>query len=94
MKYLKKGIKIHIKHGRRDLGYEIKEVFIGHRTFFSVLGFIVGGLVVGRSVWEYLSINFGLPITILIGILIFILSGIILHEFHEPSPKKDDNLML
>jgi len=93
-KFLKKGVKIHVKHGRHDLGYEIKEVFIGHRTLFSVLGFIVGGLIVGRSIWEYLNTAFGLNITIVIGILIFILSGIVLHEFREPSPKKDDNLML
>ena len=72
----KKGIRIRFGHYSHQLGYGMKEVFIGKRTAFSILGFIVGGLVVGRSVWEYLMRYFSLPVVILIGFLIFIVSGI------------------
>jgi len=86
---LTKGIRIRVGHYTHELEYEMKEVFIGHRTIFSVLGFIIGGLLIARSIWEYLTQHFSLWAVILIGIIIFMFSGIILHEFHDSSdPKK------
>lgn len=86
----KKGIRIRFGHYSHQLGYGMKEIFIGKRTAFSILGFIVGGLVVGRSVWEYLMRYFSLPVVILIGFLIFIVSGIALHEFRDFSDSGHD----
>ena len=88
----KKGIRISFGQYSHRLGYGMKEIFIGHRTVFSILGFIVGGLIVGRSVWEYLMRYFSLPVVILIGFLIFLVSGIVLHEFREhPSSQEAEN---
>ena len=84
----RKGIRISFGQYSKQLGYGMKEIFIGHRTVFSILGFIVGGIVVGRSVWEYLMRYFNLPVVILIGFLIFLVSGIVLHEFGEPPPSQ------
>ena len=95
----KKGIRIRFGHYSHQLGYGMKEIFIGKRTIFSILGFIVGGLVVGRSVWEYLMRYFSLPVVILIGIAIFTFSGIALHEFRESpdsnqSDRRKDDLIV
>ena len=85
----KKGIRIRFGHFSHEFGYTMKEIFIGKRTAFSILGFIVGGLLIGRSVWEYSFNYFGLPITILIGFVIFVLSGLSLHEFHDLQEDED-----
>ena len=88
----RKGIRISFGQYSKQLGYGMKEIFIGHRTVFSILGFIVGGLIVGRSIWEYLMRYFSLPVVILIGFLIFLVSGIVLHEFREhPSSQETEN---
>ena len=93
-KGLTKGIRIRFHHAEKGLKYEMKEVFIGHRTIFSVMGFIVGGILIGRSLWEYTNNNYGLGITFLLGFIIFTLSGIILHEFKDvpPSPTSKDEM--
>lgn len=79
----KKGISVHIKHGHPDKGYDIKHILIGHRSFVALLGFIVGAHLVGRSLWEYTAVVYGNLMTAVIGVVIFIISGIILHEFRD-----------
>lgn len=91
----KKGIRISFGHYSHRLGYTMKEIFIGKRTVFSILGFIVGGIIVGRSLWEYLMHYFSIPIVILIGFAIFVFSGITLHEFKDKlRPADGDDLIV
>ena len=78
-----KGTTLKIKEYNHSLKYEMKEVFIGRNTLFSLLGFVIGGMLVARSFWEYGKIYLGLPITIAIGVIIFIISGIILGRFYK-----------
>ena len=87
----KKGIRIRFGHFSHEFGYTMKEIFIGKRTAFSILGFIVGCLLIGRSVWEYSVNYFGLPVTILVGFVVFILSGLSLHEFHDLKKGEEDH---
>ncbi len=79
----KKGVSLKVKEYNHSLNYEIKEVFVGHNTLLSLLGFVTGGILVGRSFWEYGKIYLGLPTTIIIGVIIFTISGIILKRFHK-----------
>ncbi len=79
----KKGISLHIKHGHPDKGYRIKEILIGHRSFIALLGFIVGAHLAGRSLWEAIALEYGLLITGAIGVIIFLVSGLVLHEFRD-----------
>jgi hypothetical protein len=80
----KRGVKLKVKdYEEHSLEYEIKEIFIGERTLFSMLGLVVGGIMVGRSIFEYSHHSIGLPLTITIGIVIFTVSGIFLKKFHQ-----------
>ena len=79
----KRGLTLRAEHHDDEQGYGVKEVFIGHRTIFSLIGFTVGGILVGRSIWEYSKDVLGLPTTILLGLLIFTVSGIISREFKK-----------
>ncbi len=83
IKVSKQGISVHIKHGHPDKGYDFKEILIGHRSFLALLGFIIGAHLVGRSLWEVAAEATGLFVTALFGILIFLISGMILHEFRD-----------
>ena len=65
------------------LNYEIKELFVGRRTLFSVVGFVIGGMLMGRTLWEYGRELIGLPLTFTIGCVLFLISGMVLHSFHE-----------
>lgn len=79
----KKGVTFKIKEYDHSLEYQVKEIFIGHNTLFSLLGFVVGGILVGRSFWEYGKLYLGLPLTTLIGVIIFTISGVVLNRFHK-----------
>ena len=89
----KKGVRIRFGHYSEQLGYTMKEIFIGKRTIFSIAGFIVGGIMVGRSAWEYSVKYLDLPLTLILGFIIFMISGLSLHEFHDHSEgdRQDDN---
>ena len=64
-------------------GHSIREIIISSQTIFAFLGFTVGGVLVGRSLYEYGIIYLNLEYTLAIGILIFIISGLILHKFRR-----------
>ena len=66
-----------------DLDPDIKEVFIGRKTVFSIMGFIVGGILFGSSLWVYATDYIGLFPTMLIGFILFIISGILSREFKK-----------
>lgn len=69
------------EHSADHTNHEIKEVFVGHRTVFSVIGITVGAILVGRSLWEYGRMYVGIPITILCGLVIFVICGLVLEQF-------------
>ncbi|MBU1118305.1 hypothetical protein KKH43_00290 [Patescibacteria group bacterium] len=81
----KKGAHIKLKQYEEKIGYEAKEVFVGNRTIFSVTGFVVGGILIGRSLWEYGNDYIGLPLTIVTGVLLILVSGVALGHFHSDS---------
>ena len=72
----------------------MKEVFVGHHTLFSVIGFTVGGILVGETIKEWAHIHIGLPSTLFLGILLILLTGVTLHKFSDRKLQKelDDNI--
>ena len=77
-------MKIHVHKRETEAGlvYEVREIFIGLKTLIAMLGFSVGAVLVGRTLWEYGDNLLGLPITLLAGVVIFVLSGMMLKKFH------------
>lgn len=76
----------HLTDKIKKIGHEIKdefvhEVFVGRKTLISVIMVVVGGVVVGRTVWEWLQLYLGLWPTLGIGLLLFISGGLIMHHF-------------
>lgn len=93
----KKGMRIQVQHHDETLGHEVREMFIGHHTIFSLIGLAIGGTLVGITLWEWLSMYLGLPITLIIGLGIFITSGLALHTFDDDrflsTQEKEDELI-
>ena len=77
----KRGTELKIRKYQNHTNHEMKEVFVGDRTVFSVIGLTVGAILVGRSLWEYGTMYIGLPLTLLGGFMVFIISGLILKQF-------------
>lgn len=72
----KKGVCIKLdSESEHDITKELKSVFHGRHNILTIPGYVVGGILVGRSLWEYSSTTLGLPITIGIGVVVLILSG-------------------
>ena len=85
------------KRGQRfnvHINNELKEVFVGHHTLFSVIGFTVGGILVGETLKEWAHIHLGLPMTLILGFVLILLTGVILHKFSDPSEAKNDDGLL
>lgn len=81
-----RGVKLKVQHKKAVSNgddYEMREMFIGYHTIFSLIGFTVGGILVGRSLWQYSQEVLGLPLIILLGLLIFMVSGYISGQFHD-----------
>ncbi len=68
---------------KHSLAIEIRETFTGYRTLFSLLGYVVGGILVGEILRKYGEIYLGMPGTLLIGIIIFTVSGILSRRFEK-----------
>lgn len=77
-------IRIHIYRRKMEdeLVYEVKEIIFGFKMLLSLLGFSVGSVLVGRSLWEYGMNSIGLDLTLLGGLIIFAISGMVLKKFH------------
>ncbi|MFT6361336.1 MAG: hypothetical protein ACJAV6_000251 [Candidatus Paceibacteria bacterium] len=76
------------KRGQRfnlHINNELKEIFIGHHTLFSVLGFIVGGILIGETIKEVLHMHIGLAWTLAVGLILLLLTGMTLHKFSDRS---------
>jgi len=85
------------KRGQRfniHINNELKEVFVGHHTLFSVIGFTVGGILIGETLKEWAHLHLGLPSTLIIGLLLILMTGVTLHKFSdvELSKEIDDEL--
>lgn len=85
------------KRGQRfniHINDELKEVFVGHHTLFSVIGFTVGGILVGETLKDWLHVHIGLPLTLVVGLILILLTGITLHKFSDTKilPQDDDIL--
>lgn len=62
---------------------ELKQVFVGHHTLFSVIGFTVGGILIGGSLEKMLHEIIGRPSTLLVGLILMVLSGLVLRQFND-----------
>lgn len=62
---------------------EVRQIFVGHHTVWAVVGFSIGATLVGRTVWEYLVNWFDLPGTLIIGLVIFTVSGYFIQAFRD-----------
>ncbi len=72
----KKGVCIKLNSETdHDVAEEIKSAFRGRHNLLTLAGYIVGGILIGRSLWSYLSNELGLLLTIVIGIVILTLSA-------------------
>jgi len=78
----KTGMKLEVDL-RDEKGKVTHEVFIGTKTIVAWLGFTIGGILVGRSIWEYGIEYIGLELTTVAGVALFILTGTILHKFQR-----------
>ncbi len=63
--------------------YALFDEIWGPHSIFSVLAFVIGGILVGRTVWELVHNTYGSFITIIIGIVLLSLGGIVLHKFDD-----------
>lgn len=80
------------KRGQRfnvHINNELKEVFVGHHTLFSVIGFTVGGILIGETFREWLHASVGLPWTLVIGFVLMLFSGMTLHKFSDTKLEKE-----
>jgi hypothetical protein len=78
------------KRGQRfsiHINNELKEIFVGHHTMFSVMGFTVGGILIGETLKEWAHMHLGLPTTLIVGVILLILTGITLHKFSDTDPE-------
>lgn len=80
-------MRVKVKHHDESLGHEVREMFIGHHTIFSLIGLAIGGTLVGKTLWEWLAVWVGLPLTLVIGLVVFVLSGFVLQTFHDDVPR-------
>jgi hypothetical protein len=62
---------------------ELRQVFVGHHTLFSVIGFTVGGILIGGSLEKMLHEVIGRPSTLFVGVILLLVSGLILKQFND-----------
>lgn len=65
------------------LNDEFKQVFIGKHTLFSVIGFTVGGILIGGTLEKMLHQAVGYLPTLLIGLILLLMSGLVLKQFNN-----------
>ena len=73
------------KGPQHDLGKavarSIHNALTGRRNVFALMLFVAAGVVIGRTLWEWGVTHLGLLGTLLVGILLFMFSGMLLHSF-------------
>jgi len=55
---------------------QLKQVFVGRHTLFSVLSFTVAGILIGGTIEKMLHELIGKPLTLLIGLVLLVISGL------------------
>ncbi|MCB9809048.1 hypothetical protein H6776_01480 [Candidatus Nomurabacteria bacterium] len=91
----KTGMKVRVRHHDESIKHEMREMFIGHHTIFSLIGLAIGGTLVGKTLWEWLAHSIGLPWTFAIGLAVFALSGLVLQTFDDDryTPPHDEDII-
>jgi hypothetical protein len=62
---------------------EVKQLFLGRNTVFSLLAFIVGGVLVGNTLFHISTTALGDINTFVIGFTLFILGGVLSRTFRK-----------
>jgi len=79
--------KKNINKLEKMISKEIKYVTTGTEIYLGVLGTSIGGILVGRTLWEWWRKAFGLQITLILGLAIFAITGIYLGRFKKKHLK-------
>ena len=69
--------------GQEVHDYHIEQIFLGHHTIFTLLGLIIGGDLIGRTIYDYINTVSSPLLTLTLGLLIFTLSGILVGSFKD-----------
>lgn len=77
----KKSITEKVTNSEKVVGKEVRELFIGRRTIFSLVGFIVGGVMVGNSLHDVIREQVDVTWAFVIGFILFVISGILSQQF-------------
>jgi hypothetical protein len=64
-----------------EYDYHIRQIFLGHHSIVTLAGFTVGGILIGRSLYELLVPAVGLMGTIAVGLLLFAATGLYIGSF-------------
>lgn len=64
-----------------EYDYHIRQVFMGHHSIITLIAFTVGGILVGRSLYQLLVPAVGLMGTIAVGLLLFAAAGFYIGSF-------------
>lgn len=64
-----------------EYDYHISQVFLGHHSIITLAGFTVGGILVGRGLYEVLVRSTGVWTTILLGLILFAATGLYIGSF-------------
>lgn len=67
--------------GQEEYDYHISQVFMGHHSIITLAGFTVGGILVGRGLYEVLMQATDVWTTILVGLLLFAATGLYIGSF-------------
>lgn len=62
---------------------ELKELVIGRKTILSLLSFGVGSVMIGNFIWNLTADYFGHALAGTIGLILFLIGGVIRHEFKK-----------
>jgi len=64
-----------------EYDYHISQIFLGHHSIITLVGFTVGGILVGRGLYELLIRAVGVYGTIGIGLVMFAATGLYIGSF-------------
>lgn len=64
-----------------EYDYHVRQIFVGHHSIITLIAFTVGGILVGRSLYEILVTSVGLMGTIGVGLFLFAAAGFYIGSF-------------